>query len=183
RLMIGFGMATAGLSVLGLWLTRRRRRMPDWLSRAFLWALPLPLLAVTAGWLLSEIGRQPRTVAGELLTAASVSPGVSLTEVAISLTVFTLVYGALTVVEIVLLARHVRKGPEETEHAPAAEQLQPSLMYWGARSDRLLVRHPRLPVDGLLRPGRIRLRRGAAGAVRQPSRRRAAADPAGPRTG
>ncbi|MGI5272839.1 cytochrome ubiquinol oxidase subunit I [Nonomuraea sp. CA-218870] len=129
RLMIGFGMATAGLSVLGLWLTRRRRPMPPWLSRLFLLALPLPLLAVTAGWLLSEIGRQPWTVAGELLTAASVSPGVSLAEVAISLTVFTLLYGALTVAEAVLLARHVRKGPEEIQHAPEAEKLQPSLMY------------------------------------------------------
>ncbi|MFI6708209.1 cytochrome ubiquinol oxidase subunit I [Nonomuraea sp. NPDC050478] len=129
RLMIGFGMATVGLSVLGLWLTRRRRPMPPWLSRVFLLALPLPLLAVTAGWLLSEIGRQPWTVAGELLTAASVSPGVSLAEVAISLTIFTLLYGALTVAEIVLLARHVRKGPEEIEPAPAAEKRQPSLMY------------------------------------------------------
>jgi cytochrome d ubiquinol oxidase subunit I len=129
RVMITFGMATVGLSALGLWLTRRRRPMPAWLSRLFLLALPLPLLAVTAGWLLSEIGRQPWTVAGELLTAASVSPGVSLTEVAISLTVFTLLYGALTVAEAILLARHVRKGPEEPEPAPRAEQLQPSLMY------------------------------------------------------
>ena len=42
-----------------------------------------------AGWLLSEMGRQPWAVPGELLTAAGVSPGVSLTEVAISLTIFT----------------------------------------------------------------------------------------------
>ncbi|NBE97912.1 cytochrome ubiquinol oxidase subunit I [Nonomuraea sp. KC401] len=130
RVMIGFGMATVGLSVLGLWLTRGRRDMPRWLARAFLWALPLPLTAVTAGWLLSEIGRQPWTVAGELLTAAGVSPGVSLTEVAISLTVFTLLYGALAVAEVVLLTRHVRGGAEE-ERRPAApaEQPEPSLMY------------------------------------------------------
>ncbi|MEO3800640.1 cytochrome ubiquinol oxidase subunit I [Nonomuraea sp. B1E8] len=130
RVMIGFGMATVGLSVLGLWLTRGRRDMPRWLARAFLLALPLPLAAVTAGWLLSEIGRQPWTVAGELLTAASVSPGVSLAEVATSLTVFTLLYGALAVAEVVLLVRHVRGGAEE-ERRPAAatEQLEPSLMY------------------------------------------------------
>ncbi|MEV0613154.1 cytochrome ubiquinol oxidase subunit I [Nonomuraea sp. NPDC050404] len=130
RVMIGFGMATVGLSVLGLWLTRRRREFPAWLSRAMLLALPLPLLAATAGWLLSEIGRQPWTVAGELLTAASVSPSVSLTEVAISLTIFTLLYGAFTVAEIVLLARHVRQGPEERAPAPTAEERrEPSLMY------------------------------------------------------
>ncbi|SEG32034.1 cytochrome d ubiquinol oxidase subunit I [Nonomuraea solani] len=129
RVMLVFGLSTVGLSVLGLWLTRRKRPFPAWLSRAMLLALPLPLIAVIAGWLLSEIGRQPWTVAGELLTAASVSPGVSLAEVAISLTIFTLLYGALTVAEIVLLAKHVRKGPEERVPAPAAERREPSLMY------------------------------------------------------
>jgi len=129
RVMLLFGMITVGLSVLGLWLTRRRRQMPSWLARLLLLALPLPLLSTTAGWLLAEIGRQPWVVTGELLTAASVSPGVSLTEVAISLAIFTLLYGALTVAEVVLLARHVRKGPEEPDHAPAAEKLEPSLMY------------------------------------------------------
>ncbi|GAA3162036.1 cytochrome ubiquinol oxidase subunit I [Planomonospora alba] len=155
RVMIVFGLATTGLSVLALWLTRRRRgrraggpqrELPSWLARAFLLALPLPVLAVIAGWLLSEIGRQPWTVQGELLTAASVSPGVSLAEVAVSLAVFTLLYGLLAVAEAVLLVRHVKEGPEPA--APAADggrdgrggrrdggdggtaaRLQPTLMY------------------------------------------------------
>jgi cytochrome d ubiquinol oxidase subunit I len=129
RVMIVFGLATVGLSVLALWLTRRRRPMPRWLSRLFVLALPAPLIAVTAGWLLSEMGRQPWVVAGELLTAAGVSPGVSLTEVAISLTIFTLLYGSLAVTEVVLLTRHVRKGLDEPEPVRAAEKLEPSLMY------------------------------------------------------
>ncbi|MCG5214067.1 cytochrome ubiquinol oxidase subunit I [Streptosporangium sp. KLBMP 9127] len=134
RVMVGFGLATIGLSVLGLWLTRRRRPLPTWFARICLLALPLPTLAMIAGWLLSEIGRQPWTVAGELLTAASVSPGVSLAEVAISLAVFTLLYGALAVGEAVLLIHYIKAGPE----VPAAESqpgddeapvLQPTLMY------------------------------------------------------
>ncbi|MFI7447735.1 cytochrome ubiquinol oxidase subunit I [Nonomuraea sp. NPDC049714] len=129
RVMIVFGLATVGLSVLALWLTRRRRPMPGWLSRLFVLALPAPLIAVTAGWLLSEMGRQPWVVAGELLTAAGVSPGVSLTEVAISLTIFTLLYGSLAVAEVVLLTRHVRKGLDEPEPVRTAEKLEPSLMY------------------------------------------------------
>ena len=129
RVMIVFGLTTVALSVLGLWLTRRRRDLPDWLARTMVLALPLPFLAMIAGWLLSEIGRQPWTVAGELLTAASVSPGVSLAEVATSLTIFTLLYGGLAVAEAVLLTRHVRKGPEQPEPVPATERLQPSLMY------------------------------------------------------
>ncbi|WP_433517436.1 cytochrome ubiquinol oxidase subunit I [Nonomuraea sp. CA-143628] len=129
RVMIVFGLTTVALSVLGLWLTRRRRELPPWLARTMVLALPLPFLAMISGWLLSEIGRQPWTVTGELLTAASVSPGVSLAEVATSLTIFTLLYGGLAVAEAVLLTRHVRKGPEQTEPVPATERLQPSLMY------------------------------------------------------
>ncbi|MEU4327328.1 cytochrome ubiquinol oxidase subunit I [Nonomuraea dietziae] len=129
RVMLGFGLSAVGLSVLGLWLTRRRRQVPPWYAKALVLALPLPLLAVIGGWLLSEIGRQPWTVAGELLTASSVSPGVSLAEVATSLTLFTLLYGVLAMAEVVLLVRSVRKGPE-LPPAPAVEPVrEPSLMY------------------------------------------------------
>ncbi|MEU9830716.1 cytochrome ubiquinol oxidase subunit I [Streptosporangium sp. NPDC048047] len=144
RVMIVFGMTTVALSVLGLWLTRRRRRdprpLPSWFARACVLALPLPPLAMIAGWLLSEIGRQPWTVQGELLTAASVSPGVSLAEVAVSLAVFTVLYGALALAEAVLLVRHVKAGPEPAAPGPLAPPsrdgdedrtalLQPTLMY------------------------------------------------------
>ncbi|WP_440100847.1 cytochrome ubiquinol oxidase subunit I [Streptosporangium sp. H16] len=135
RVMIVFGLSTVGLSVLGLWLTRRRRRgtpvaartpreIPAWFARICLLALPLPTIAMISGWLLSEIGRQPWTVQGELLTAASVSPGVSLAEVAVSLAVFTVLYGALALAEAILLTRHVKTGPEPA--APAAPRTPPS---------------------------------------------------------
>ncbi|MET8156961.1 cytochrome ubiquinol oxidase subunit I [Sphaerisporangium sp. NPDC005289] len=139
RLMIVFGLSTVGLSLLGLWLTRRRRPVPAWFARAGLLALPLPTLAVIAGWLLSEIGRQPWTVQGELLTAASVSPGVSLGEVAASLAVFTVLYGALAIAEARLLVRHVKAGPDPLTVSPdprgpgdvdaEAARLTPTLMY------------------------------------------------------
>ncbi|WP_433224523.1 cytochrome ubiquinol oxidase subunit I [Microtetraspora malaysiensis] len=154
RVMIGFGMVTVGLSVLGLWLTRKRRSkqhgpgrgrtaapVPSWFARACVLALPLPVAAIIAGWLLSEIGRQPWTVQGELLTAASVSPGVGLTEVAISLALFTVLYGVLAVAEAVLLVRHVKAGPEmppaprdpavasDSDTDSGAAPLAPTLMY------------------------------------------------------
>ncbi|GAA1309102.1 cytochrome ubiquinol oxidase subunit I [Planotetraspora silvatica] len=135
RVMIVFGMTTVGLSVLGLWLTRRRRRttaLPRWFARLCVLALPLPTVAIVAGWLLSEIGRQPWTVQGELMTAASVSPGVALTEVAATLAGFTLLYGVLAVAEGVLLMRHVKAGPEPmpVEPVPSDEaRLTPTLMY------------------------------------------------------
>ena len=99
--MMGLGLAGVGVGVLGLWLTRRGRAAPaargctGWRSPA----LPAALAANIFGWVLTEMGRQPWTVVGELLTAASVSPGVSLGEVAFSLTPFTALYGVLAVVE------------------------------------------------------------------------------------
>ncbi len=112
RLMMGLGMAGVGVGVAGLWLTRGGR-LPHqrWMYGVAVAALPAALAANIAGWIMTELGRQPWTVVGELLTAASVSPGVSLGEVALSLTVFTALYGALAVVEARLLWRYVQAGP------------------------------------------------------------------------
>lgn len=130
RLMMGLGMAGVGIGVAGLWLTRRGR-LPEqrWMYTVAIAALPAALAANIFGWVLTEIGRQPWTVVGELLTAASVSPGVNLAEVAISLTAFTALYGALAVVEARLLWRYVKAGPESLEPAVEEPDLLPSFGY------------------------------------------------------
>ncbi|MUL42203.1 cytochrome ubiquinol oxidase subunit I [Streptomonospora sp. PA3] len=112
RLMIGLGLFGVAVSALGLWLTRGRR-LPEspWFYRAAVLALPAALAANILGWILTEMGRQPWTVHGELLTAASVSPGVSLGTVAFSLAAFTAIYGVLAVVEAALLWRYIKAGP------------------------------------------------------------------------
>ncbi len=126
RLMIGLGLAGVAVGVVGLWLTRRgalpQRR---WMYRVAIAALPAALAANIFGWVLTEMGRQPWTVVGQLLTAASVSPGVSLGEVAFSLTVFTLLYGALAVVETRLLLRYVKAGPGHVMPYPRAGEPEP----------------------------------------------------------
>ena len=113
RLMMGLGLSGVAIAAIGLYLTRGRERLPRsrWFYYAAMAALPAALLANVFGWLLTEMGRQPWTVHGELLTAASVSPGVDLGTVAMSLSFFTAVYGALFVVEVGLLWRYVKKGP------------------------------------------------------------------------
>jgi cytochrome d ubiquinol oxidase subunit I len=130
RLMMGLGGAAVGVGVLGLWLTRRGR-LPDrgWMYGVAMLALPAALAANIAGWVLTEIGRQPWTVMGELLTAASVSPGVGLGEVAFSLTVFTLLYGALAVVEARLLWRYVQAGPSHVTPVVGAGERVPAFTY------------------------------------------------------
>ncbi|NEA35225.1 cytochrome ubiquinol oxidase subunit I [Streptomyces sp. SID13031] len=110
RLMIGVGMAAAGLAVLLLWATRKGRaphRLLVWL------AVPLPLLPLLAnvfGWVFTETGRQPWLVFGLLPTSAGVSPGTTMSEVLISLIGFTLLYGVLAVVEVKLMLKSIRAG-------------------------------------------------------------------------
>ncbi|GAA4915826.1 cytochrome ubiquinol oxidase subunit I [Streptomonospora salina] len=136
RLMIGLGMAAVAVSALGLWLTRKRR-LPrgGWFYYAAVLALPSALAANILGWILTEMGRQPWTVHGELLTAASVSPGVGLGQVAFSLTLFTLVYGVLAVVEGALLWRYIKAGPShvvpdrEDEDEPDSDAPVPAFVY------------------------------------------------------
>ena len=98
------------LGVWGLWLIRRKKIAASrWFLRAAIWAAVLPFLMNTAGWLLTESGRQPWIVQGVQLTKNGVSPSVSALSVAISLAVFVALYGVLGVVDFVLMRRYARK--------------------------------------------------------------------------
>ena len=118
RLMIGFGALAMLLALVGLWRTRRGR-LPG--GRTFWivcgWAVALPLLANSFGWIFTEMGRQPWTVFGVLKTVDSVSPTVSAGEVVTSMTVLTVLYGVLAAVELMLMARYAKAGPP-TEPPP-----------------------------------------------------------------
>lgn len=119
RFMMGFGALTATLAALGLWLTRGGR-LPT--SRLF-WrlsvlAIGLPFAANSMGWIFTEMGRQPWSVYGVLTTADSVSPTMSVTEIAISLSALTLVYSVLAVIDVRLLTRYAVAGPPQIPAAP-----------------------------------------------------------------
>ena len=114
RLMMGVGMSAALAAVWVLWAFWRGR-MPKsrWCGRLAL-LLPLtPLLGNSFGWIFTEMGRQPWIVFGLMPTSAGVSPGVSATEVLISLIGFTLVYGFLAVIEVRLLLKTINAGLPE----------------------------------------------------------------------
>ncbi len=113
RLMIGFGMLAGLISLVGLWLTRKRavRQVPRWFYRAAFAGLFLPFAANSVGWVFTEMGRQPWSVYGVLRTADGVSPTVGAGTVLTSLIVFTLLYGALAVVDGVLMVRYAKAGP------------------------------------------------------------------------
>lgn len=121
RLMIGFGVLSAAFSAFALWITRKGTvpRSSFW-SQLALWGITAPFLANSAGWVFTEMGRQPFVVAPNpdpsgidgvyLFTAAAISPSVSAAEMFFSLTTLTLLYGILMVFELVLLIRFVRGG-------------------------------------------------------------------------
>ena len=130
RLMIGFGSLAALLAALGLWLTRRGARPRSrWFYRAALWGLPLPYLGIAFGWIFTEMGRQPWTVFGLLTTAQSVSPGVTVSSVIISLTTFTLLYAVLAGIAWWLTVRHVKAGAPAEAGQPGAPEPLPVFQY------------------------------------------------------
>jgi Cytochrome bd-type quinol oxidase, subunit 1 len=136
RLMIGLGLLAVVLALAGLWFTRRKAdpdsRLLTWVWRLAPWAIGLPLLANTFGWIFTEMGRQPWTVFGLLRTEDSVSPSVTAGSVLTSLLVFTVLYGVLAVVELFLVLRYAKAGPPpipSTDDAGADEPAERPLTF------------------------------------------------------
>jgi cytochrome d ubiquinol oxidase subunit I len=112
--MIGLGAVAVLVGVVGLWLTRKKakRAVPQWAWRAAIWSYPLSLLAILVGWVFTEMGRQPWIVFSLMLTQHGVSPNVPGWQVLISLIAFTAIYAALAIVEVGLIVRTAKKGPD-----------------------------------------------------------------------
>src|SRR5208282_6349983 len=110
RVMAYLGGLVLLLSLWGLWLIRRKKLAT---SRRFMWvavwAAVLTFLMNTAGWFLSESGRQPWIVQGIMLTKNGISPTVSVTTLWISLVAFVLLYGTLGTVDLLLMLRYSRE--------------------------------------------------------------------------
>jgi cytochrome bd ubiquinol oxidase subunit I len=119
RAMVGAGVLMIALAAWALLLVLRKRFAPGFFLRWLPLAIALPYLANSAGWLLTELGRQPWIVVGLMKTAEGVSVAVSTTEVAISFLAYTLVYAALIVTNVYLLAKFAKA--DTAEPAPAAE--------------------------------------------------------------
>lgn len=115
RVMVGLGMAMLGL---GLWSAvawwRGKLTTDHWLHRAAVVMGPAGFVAVLAGWITTEVGRQPYTVYGHLLTADSVSP-VAAPAVAASLTAFVVVYFFVFGAGIFYILRLMARLPEDAE--------------------------------------------------------------------
>ena len=111
RVMVGIGTL---MPLLCIWAFLRRNKLTETpkLLKAMLFAIPLPYLAIEAGWAVAEVGRQPWIVNGLMKTADAVSPIVT-SQVAFSLVALTLLYALLGAVDIYLLFKFAKKGPAE----------------------------------------------------------------------
>ncbi len=119
RGMVGAGFVMLLLALFGLYLVMRNRiETHARFLKLLPWAILLPYLANTTGWLMTELGRQPWIVFGLMKTEDAVSPVVSAGAVLLSLVLFTVVYGALMVVDVYLLMQSAKSDPmAEAAHA------------------------------------------------------------------
>ncbi len=118
RLMVGLGVLFPILAFFA-WLWRERLGEKKLFSRMLTLAIPLPYIAIMAGWTLAEVGRQPWIVYRLMRTSDAVSP-VPSSSVAISLAAFIAIYAILGAIDIFLLVKYARKGPAE----PNAEKIE-----------------------------------------------------------
>jgi cytochrome d ubiquinol oxidase subunit I len=115
RLMVGLGLL---MIALGAWSLLLRRRGRIFTTRLFLRAAlcmgPAGLLAILAGWVTTEVGRQPWVVYGVLRTADAVSPH-GAASVALTLALFVVAYLFVFGAGVVYVLRMMRKGPQAFE--------------------------------------------------------------------
>ncbi|GAA4325241.1 cytochrome ubiquinol oxidase subunit I [Klenkia terrae] len=129
RLMIGMGAVSAGVAAYALWATRRGRVPTSRIGvYGSLLAVGAPFVGNAAGWIFTEMGRQPFVVYPNpdvpradqvyFFTAQAVSPGISATEVWTSLISLAVLYGVLAVVEFGLIVRFARQGVTDGDTTP-----------------------------------------------------------------
>ena len=107
-LMILCGLALIALSMAVGWLAWKNHGVPDgkWILRTIVAAGPLGFVAIEAGWIVTELGRQPWIIYGVMRTREAVTP---MPRIAIPFVIFTLIYVFLSVALVFLLRRQFTK--------------------------------------------------------------------------
>jgi len=113
RIMVALGMLFPLLAIIGMFLKNRLVESP-WYLKLMVAAIPLPYIAIQAGWVLAEVGRQPWIVFNLMRTSNASSPLAGY-QVMATLVAFVLVYGFLGAVGYYLIGRNAIKGPESVQ--------------------------------------------------------------------
>lgn len=113
RIMVACGMFFIVLFASGFYLSiRRKLHTTRWYLHLAFWSLPLPWLAAELGWVVAEYGRQPWVVQGVLPTLMGTST-VTSTQILTSIAGFVLFYTALAIIEVYLMIKYIRLGPDK----------------------------------------------------------------------
>ncbi|MCK9377502.1 MAG: cytochrome ubiquinol oxidase subunit I [Syntrophobacterales bacterium] len=110
RLMVALGFLFILLTVVG-WFKRKNLEASPGYLKLMLYAIPLPYIALEAGWMVAEVGRQPWIVYGLMRTSDAVSP-IAASQVWPTLVGFILVYSLLGAVAFYLISKFAKQGPE-----------------------------------------------------------------------
>jgi len=107
QVMIMLGVAMMLIAFLYLFILWRKKNWlhKKWLLKMFVWAIPAGFIAVEAGWMVTEVGRQPWIMYGFMRTADAVTP---MPGIVYSFYIFTAVYVSLSIIVIILLYRQVK---------------------------------------------------------------------------
>jgi cytochrome d ubiquinol oxidase subunit I len=110
QIMVGLGTSMMLIAVWGAFLWWRRKALPDqkWFLRALVAAAPAGMIAIEAGWTVTEVGRQPWIIQGVMRTSEAVTPMPGLV---VPFVFFMLLYVFLAVVVVWLLLRQVAASP------------------------------------------------------------------------
>jgi len=113
RLMVGLGMLFMLLSAVSVYIafTGRAGRW-SWFLKLLPFVIPLPYIAAELGWIVAEMGRQPWIVYRVMRTTDAASPSVGSGQIMFTIISFVFIYGLLAALDIFLLAKSARKGPE-----------------------------------------------------------------------
>jgi len=121
RVMVGMGLAMAGMGLISLWLRWRRGLYgARWFHRLAMVMGPSGFVAVIAGWITTEVGRQPYTVYGLLTTAESRSP-IAAPAVGASLVAFAVVYLLVFGMGLLYILKLMGQPPAALQHPMSAE--------------------------------------------------------------
>jgi cytochrome d ubiquinol oxidase subunit I len=128
RVMAYMGVLMLLVAVVGAWLYwKQKLAQARWFHRTAIVAIAFPFVAATAGWLLTEMGRQPWIVQDLLKTADAHSPAVSSAMLAFSLVVFVCLYLLLAVLDVWLMRRFARLDAPEPDRDELGETPIPAI--------------------------------------------------------
>lgn len=112
RIMLLASALMLCIALLGIWLKRRGRVLQTWFLRLCIFASPSGLIAVIAGWIVAEVGRQPWCIYGVIKTA-DVITATSVEQVTNSLKIFSILYLILGILTVYLIFTTYKKNPEK----------------------------------------------------------------------